>query len=287
MDYKEEIREALLRKAHQYLARGTKKFSWRSFMPSLPGIDSMIGKMDPIPIEGKVRDKCEVAPGEYFLVVAEGRNTLAVIHEKCLPAAFWAQVRDGDTVTIEPYARRRFSGERCDAPKRDGVFLTYRLGDADPEFPHTDELQCPALIDLIGQLRTMPAPDGFRRAAHVLIDAGARSVRYVDPAPAMIIATPPAVSCTVATRKHRGEVTIVYDRGFDYYRIDLRDGAGSVVASRREVDFTSLAEVLVDLIDDGAWQTARAEITKRAASLRRPTHLPAEAGSLALRVAPE
>jgi DNA-binding transcriptional LysR family regulator len=47
----------------------------------------------------------------------------------------------------------------------------------------------------------LPAPDGFRRVTHLLVDAGARDITWVDPLPADIIRTPPAIGFTVATMK--------------------------------------------------------------------------------------
>ncbi|MBN0639495.1 GTPase, partial [Pseudomonas aeruginosa] len=87
------------------------------------------------------------------------------------------------------------------------------------------EPQCPELQELIHQLEQLPAPDGFRRITHLLVDAGARDITWVDPLPADIIRTPPAIGFTVATTKFQGRVTVLYERGLDLYAVELhRDG---------------------------------------------------------------
>src|SRR3546814_9826753 len=71
---------------------------------------------------------------------------------------------------------------------------------------------CPELQELVDQLEQLPAPDGFRRITHMLVDAGARDITWVDPLPADIIRTPPAIGFTVATMKFQGRVTVLYER---------------------------------------------------------------------------
>src|SRR3546814_6401597 len=67
------------------------------------------------------------------------------------------------------------------------------LGAAPAKLP-VAQPQCLELQQLIEQLEQMPAPDGHRRIAHMLVDAQARDFELVDPTPADIIRTPPTVS---------------------------------------------------------------------------------------------
>jgi hypothetical protein len=109
------------------------------------------------------------------------------------------------------------------------------------------------LGQLIQQLEEMPAPDGFRRITHMLVDAGARDFTWVDPKDADIVKTPPAISFTVGTAKFRGLVTVLYERGPDTYAIELHDG-DELVKRVDMVYFDDLGERLEHLIDDGSWR---------------------------------
>ena len=195
-----------------------------------PKVSTLGFQIDPRPFEGKV-----IARTEEAVVVKTGRAEFAV-----LDRALLTEVPDeGAKVQVEPYARRRFDGQRADTPEE----LT--------EF--TAELQ-----DLIQQLEEMPAPDGFRRITHLLVDAGARDFAWVDPLPKDIISTPPAISFTVATEKFQGRVTVLYKRGADLYAVELhRDG--ELVEQADEVFFDSLGETLERLIDDGKWRFIRVQ----------------------------
>ncbi|HOM15190.1 MAG TPA: GTPase, partial [Rubrivivax sp.] len=104
----------------------------------------------------------------------------------------------------------------------------------------------------------LPAPDGFRRITHMLVDAGARDITWVDPLPADIIRTPPAIGFTVATMKFQGRVTVLYERGLDLYAVELhRDG--ELIERVDEVFFDTLGETLERLIDDGSWRRIRVQ----------------------------
>src|SRR3546814_1030691 len=80
------------------------------------------------------------------------------------------------------------------------------LGAAPAKLP-VAQPQCLELQQLIEQLEQMPAPDGHRRNAHMLVDAQARDFELVDPTPADIIRTPPTVSFTVETGRFSGRVS--------------------------------------------------------------------------------
>jgi len=131
------------------------------------------------------------------------------------------------------------------------------LGSAPAKLP-IPQPRCPELQELIQQLEQLPAPDGFRRITHLLVDAGARDFTWVDPLPSDIIETPPAISFTVATAKFQGRVTVLYERGDDLYAVELhRDG--ELVERIDEVFFDSLGETLERLIDDGSWRRIRVQ----------------------------
>lgn len=93
---------------------------------------------------------------------------------------------EGAKVHVQPYARRRFDGLRADTPEErtemtsDGIPYTVKthiLGSAPAKLP-IPEPQCMELGQLIQQLEEMPAPDGFRRITHMLVDAGARDFTW-------------------------------------------------------------------------------------------------------------
>jgi len=114
----------------------------------------------------------------------------------------------------------------------------------------------------------MPAPDGFRRITHMLVDAGARDFTWVDPKPSKIIETPPAIGFTVSTAKFAGRVTILYDRACDTYVVELH-GDGGLVDRHDQVHFDTLGEVLTRLIDDGRWRLIDVSVIDAKATRRR------------------
>lgn len=160
---------------------------------------------------------------------------------------------------VTPYARHHFDGTRVDAPTEevrhaaDGRTYTVRsviLGGALTRLP-VPKPRCAELAALIEQVERMPAPDGFRRIAHLLVDAGARDFTCVDPDDADIIKTPPAIRFTVSTLKFTGQVTVLYARGADLYAVELhRDG--ELVDRADEVYIDDLGHILEQLLDDGA-----------------------------------
>ena len=131
--------------------------------------------------------------------------------------------------------------------------------------------RCLELQQLIEQLETLPAPDGYRRITHLLVDAGACDFTWVDPLPKDIIATPPAISFNVVTAKFQGRVTVLYERGDDLYAVELhRDG--ELVERVDEVFFDDLGNTLERLIDDGSWRQIRVSTVQKPA--RRSTGPP-------------
>jgi hypothetical protein len=220
-----------------------------------PKVSTLGFHIDPKPFEGKV-----IATTDEAIVVKTGRAEFAV-----LDRALVTKVPDeGAKVQVEPYARRRFDGLRADTPEEETAFTAdgkpytvrrFVLGSAPAKLP-IPEPRCPELQELIQQMEQLPAPDGFRRITHLLVDAGARDFTWVDPLPKDIIATPPAISFTVATAKFQGRVTVLYERGPDLYAVELRRD-GELVDRVDEVFFDSLGGTLERLIDDGNWRRIR------------------------------
>ncbi|WP_025807848.1 hypothetical protein [Pseudomonas chlororaphis] len=223
--------------------------------------------IDPEPFDGKV-----VAVTDDAIIVKNGRAEFAVLDRSLVTTI----PDDGAKVHVQPYARRRFDGLRADTPEErtehtaDGTpftVKTYILGAAPAKLP-IPLPKCPELKDFIEQLEEMPAPDGFRRITHMLVDAGARDFTWVDPEPSKIIETPPAISFTVSTAKFEGRVTLLYDRGMDVYVVELhRDG--ELIERLGEVYFDSLGDVLHRLVDDGSWCLIHLSVLDAKASRQR------------------
>ncbi|MFW7348440.1 MAG: GTPase [Pigmentiphaga sp.] len=223
--------------------------------------------IDPKPFDGKV-----VAANDDAIVVKIKPSEFAVLD----PHLVTTVPSEGAKVHVVPYARRRFDGLRADTPEEvtetapDGrpyTITRHILGSAPAKLPIPSP-QCQELGELIQQLEELPAPDRFRRIAHMLVDAGARDFTWVDPEPAKIIDTPPAISFTVSTEKFAGRVTILYDRAGDSYAVELRRD-GELVDRRDEVYFDSLGEVLERLIDDGRWRQIAVNVIDAKAARQR------------------
>ena len=234
-----------------HVPRNVRSFKYRVFDDQPPS--STLGfAIDPQPFEGKV-----VAANDNVIVIKLKPSEFAVLDPKLVSNV----PSEGTKVRVQPYARRRFDGLRADTPEvitehtSDGVPYTvsrHILGSAPAKLP-IPKPQCMELGQLIQQLEEMPAPDGFRRITHMLVDAGARDFTWVDPLPSKIIETPPAISFTVATAKFQGQVTLLYERADDLYAIELKRD-GELVERVAEVFFDSLGETLERLIDDGSWR---------------------------------
>jgi hypothetical protein len=239
-----------------HVPRNIRTFKFNIF-DGQPKVSTLGFHIDPRPFEGKM-----IATTAEAIVVKTGRAEFAV-----LDRALVTEVPgEGAKVEVQPYARRRFDGQRADTPEEqieftaDGKPYTVKrfiLGSAPAKLP-IPQPRCPELQQLIQQLEQLPAPDGFRRITHLLVDAGARDFTWVDPLPSDIIETPPAISFTVATAKFQGRVTVLYERGDDLYAVELhRDG--ELVERIDAVFFDSLGETLERLVDDGSWRRIRVQ----------------------------
>ncbi len=259
------IREQLPKLVSGYVPGNVRTIKYRIF-DGCPQ-ESMLGfHVDPEPFEGTV-----IAKTDHAIVVKTGRAAFAVLDRGLVTE----DPGEGAKVLVTPYARRRFDGLRADTLDErtettpDGksyVVRTHILGSAPAKLP-IPEPRCPELRDLVEQLEQLPAPDGFRRITHLLVDAGARDFTWVDPSPDKIIETPPAISFIVATLKFEGRVTLLYDRGGDVYAVELHHG-DELVQRRADVYFDDLGKVLAQLIDDGRWQQIQVEVLSNG---RRPT----------------
>lgn len=234
-----------------HVPRNVRSFKFNIF-DGQPKVSTLGFHIDPRPFEGKV-----IADTGEAIIVKTGRTEFAVLDRALLTEV----PNEGAKVQVQPYARRRFDGLRADTPEErteytaDGTpytVQTHILGSAPAKLP-IPQPRCPELQELINQLEQLPAPDGFRRVTHLLVDAGARDFSFVDPLPDDIIKTPPAISFTVATAKFQGQVTVLYERADDLYAIELKRD-GELVERVDQVFFDSLGETLERLIDDGSWR---------------------------------
>lgn len=259
------IRAQLPALVSAHIPRNVRRFKYNVY-DGLPQESALGFRVDPEPFEGKV-----IIRNDDAIIVQTGRAKFAVLDRSLTSGA----PDVGDKVLVTPYIRRRFDGERADTPETrtdyhsDGTAYTVKtmvLGAAPAKLP-IPEPRCPELGDLIQQLETLPAPDGFRRITHMLVDAGARDFSWVDPLPSNIVSTPPAIGFNVSTAKFEGSVSILYDRGADAYVVELQRG-DEVIERKELVYFDILGEVLENLIDDGRWRLIQVEVL---ASGRRQT----------------
>lgn len=222
-----------------------------------PQLSTLGFHVDPKPFEGRI-----IAITDEAVVIKTGRVTFAVLNRSLVPDV----PAEGDRVRVEPYARRRFDGLRADTPEvvtdytaegKPYTVTRHILGSAPAQLP-IPEPNCRELQDLIHQLEQLPAPDGFRRIAHMLVDANATDFTWVDPRPENIIDAPPAISFSVSTDRFQGRITILYRRGLDLYAVEARSGE-ELIKRIGEVYFDELGETLAALFDDGSWKRIRVQ----------------------------
>ncbi|GHU04846.1 hypothetical protein FACS1894158_06030 [Betaproteobacteria bacterium] len=235
-------------------SRCTFKFN---IFDGLPKVSTLGFTFDPQPFEGKV-----IARTDEAIVVKTGRAEFAVLDRTLVTET----PNEGDKVRVEPYARRRFDGLRADTPEEQTrmdssgkpyTVQSHVLGSAPAKLPIPNP-RCPELRELIHQMEELPAPDGFRRITHLLVDAGARDFTWVDPLPNDILRMPPCISFTVNTGKFKGRVSVLYERGLDFYAVALYRN-GELVERVDAVYFNTLGQTLERLIDDGRWKFIRVQ----------------------------
>lgn len=247
-----------------HIPRNVRRFKY-TIHDDRPMCSAMGFHVDPKPFEGRV-----VARNDEAVIVQTGRAEFAVLDRSLTTEA----PEPGVKVLVTPYARRRFDGERADTPEVRTEYLdgtayrvkTMTLGSASIKLP-LPEPRCGKLRDLIRQLEELPAADGFRHITHMMVDAGAKDFTWVDPLPADIVRTPPAIGFAVATAKFAGRVNIHVDAAADHYVIETKRG-DETVERIEPVYFNMIGQTLERLIDDGRWRMIRVEIL---AGGRRPT----------------
>lgn len=246
-----------------HLPRNARTFKFRIY-DDKPPMSALGFYLDPKPFQGRV-----IAITESAIVIKLARAEFAVLDRQRVTQ----EPPDGAQVEVTPYARHHFDGRRLDDPVEETLYTSqgqahtvrsFILGGATTRLP-IPEPCCPELATLAQQLQEMPAPDGFRRISHLLVDAGARDFTWVDPLPADIIRTPPAISFSVNTGKFHGRVTVLYERGLDVYAVELNYG-GMRIERVDQVYFDDLGNVLERLIDDGSWRRIRVEPLPRKSS---------------------
>lgn len=257
MDH-EAIRAELPSLVAGHLPHNVRKFKFRIY-DDKPPVSALGFLVDPEPFDSTV-----IAITGSAIIVKIARAVFGVIDRQLASEI----PRIGGKVRVTPYARHHFDGTRVDAPTEeirrtaDGHAYAVRsvvLGGAATRLP-VSKPRCAELAALIEQIERMPAPDGFRRIAHLLVDAGAREFTCVDPDETDIIKTPPAIRFTVCTSKFTGQVAVLYERGADLYAVELhRDG--DLLDRVEDVYFDDLGHVLEQLIDDGRWRQIRIEAT--------------------------
>lgn len=248
------VRSLLPTLVRQYLPANARRLDYRIY-DGTP-MTSMLG----LPVDAKPFEGTVVSKTDDIVVVKTGRTEFAVLDRSLMTE----DVPVGAKVHVEPYARRRFDGQRADTPVVEDLrtvngqlftSATLMVGQAPAPLP-IPVPKCPELRDMVEQLETLPAPDGFRCISHMLVDAGAREFKWVDPAPEEIIQMPPSISFVVSTTKFQGSVMVVYERGLDLYRVELHQG-GYLTFRADELCLDQLGNALEDLIDDGSWRRIR------------------------------
>jgi hypothetical protein len=167
----------------------------------------------------------------------------------------------GATVRIKTYRRRGFDG----LPLRRGLRIspvgemTQREDAGISRLPvDRASLKSERLKDLIEQVERSIAPDGVRRLAQVLIDAGADRgpVGFVDPGEET--PEPALLRFRVHSKKVQGFLELSHS-GSSGYRIRCLGENGEVIAEREGVPASNLTGEVVGLVDDGLWRVAKVE----------------------------
>ncbi|MHB8315599.1 MAG: hypothetical protein ACYDCW_07720 [Acidithiobacillus ferrivorans] len=239
----------------------TRRFTWVYISTNQP-INRMGLRTDYKPFEGTV-----VAADARFVAFRLGRKAeFNVMDRLCLPSI--TSYSTGEKLLVTPYAHKDFDGRRLDEPTEEiceGGYLvkTIMIGMTNVRIPLPAVPESFFIKEIVEQLENITADQGLRTAAQVLADAGsgAEPIQFLDDDEAVR----PWIQFAIRTDKLHGYLKITLDRALDYYEIAASNMAGEVVAECKEVDFTSLAEVIVDMIDDGNWRIAEVKILKRAA----------------------
>lgn len=232
--------------------------------------------------DGKVVDEVD-----GYTIVKQGREAVFTV----IPATLLSEaVELGDSIHLDFYKLRRFDGKSADGgddPAKNGV-RSFMLGGANTRFPVSWEardaglhstaftegtvlttIQNPFLRDMIHQMEEIPVDGGLRKVVNILVDAGARDLRFNDPTYEQGAVDPPSIACDVATDKFKGCVSIAYRQVPDVYEITLTPQDGEAV-THGDVYFDEMGDHLIDLIDDRKWLQAKVTLLKAAPKKRKP-----------------
>lgn len=258
-----------------HLPANARKYSWATYTGEAH--HGMLGVSYLSPAQGKVADA-----SDEWLLVRTDRSQFTIVDRSLL----CIQPEVGATVQLEFYRPRRFLDHTLadggEDPAVDGCHryvigrtTTYLpakwegryLGIDEYRADRYQEIQNPYLRDLIEQLEKTPVDGGMRFASNVLVDAGVRTVEFVDP-PEESCETSPAIRFKVANQTYTGEVEVAYDRGLDYYRVIKTVACPGLNTVERivheEIDFQQLTELLKEILDDGEWRKVKVTILKPA-----------------------
>lgn len=248
--------------ASENLPSNTRRYKL-TFLDSGLGENALGYSVDHQPVEGKI----VYTDGEILVLKQGAKAIFTAVDYLILPESSMTTLSVGDKVRITPYARRRFDGTFLYEPVKnaDGSVI-YHIGESVSHLPvEKSTLSSQYLLDMIDLLERGKT-SSYRTIAQVLIDAGATLEPLQvndDPDPENIIKNPPAITFRIQSAKLSGYLRVFYDRSMDYYGIHVLDGCGVIVDTVSDIDFTSMAGVIQDLVDDETWRIAKVEIIQK------------------------
>lgn len=258
---KSEALEFLRQNMNDVKLGKARQFKWVYVSTNQP-INRMGFRTDYKPFEGTV-----VAADARFVAFRLGRKAEFYIMDRlCLPST--TSYAAGEKLLVTPYAHKDFDGRRLDEPTEEigehgCIIRTIKIGLTNVKIPLHTAPESFFIKGIVEQLENGATDQGLRTAAQVLADAGAGAapVQFLDDDEA----ARPWIQFAIRTDKLHGHLKVTLDRALDYYEIATSNMAGEVVEECKSVDFTSLAEVIRDMIDDGNWRIAEVKVLKRAA----------------------
>lgn len=253
---KQAIKTDFARRVRSHIPKNATKWTARAI--SEPWCDTMVGRMESKPAEGKV-----VEVSDSAIIVKVGRIDFWLVDRSQVDVI----PEVGDTIRISPYARRDFDGRFAYEGKEEKwgegfTSVVYQFGGNFTKLPVVKP-QCPYLVDLIEQLNELRAPDCFRNIAQLIADANGKDFALVDPADEDVGKIAPSISCRVSTAKFSGRVSVALDVGADHYDFKLESDVGETTLIEG-IYFDQLGEVFAGRVDDGKWRTIRIELLKKA-----------------------
>lgn len=171
----------------------------------------------------------------------------------------------GCKVKVTPYARRNFDGERTDSyinslkSHRDMVLAKW-YGYHEAHLP-ISRVVSPLLQSIIDGIQAMPAPDGFRTIAEMLVDANASQFAVNDPGLNKDADFLPGIKFHVNTSKFTGELLISCNRAGTLLNLEARQSKVKVIVIN-EVNFEwrELGQKIASAIDDESWRKTIIEV---------------------------